>query len=605
MARRLDTLMIACGQGGLNASKSPDLVRDTDLTAMNSITFENDTWQKEGGATKFNSSAVTGSDPELRAMHHFRMDDGTWELVCATRSRLIVVNSSGLSKTVFSDGSNNHSHGPFVEGYDGSSKALYYFPGLANGGPYVYTGGTFATRIGAAVGTVTADSGTDTFTRTAHGLTNTTRVHFASTGTLPGNVTATDTPYYVINAAANTFQISLNSGGAAHNLTSNGTGTITVYRSTGAADWLSAAFLPRWGFLHLGRMFAGGNAGRPHGVYASVLNNHSDFLNSGTLFFEVYPGEGDVTIGGISWRNKAYLFKYPSGVYVLEDSDPDTATWGWRRVSKYVGAISPGGIVEADDEVFFVSPHGYIHALSAVQESGDVRSSAVKGLELGEYIRANTDFAKLPVDALSPWIANPNIQSAYYAKKKKVLFAFSPNPNVLSGQSLPTNKTIIGLDLHRSDPSSGIRDVQPFVSTRDECESLALYRDATTGQFDLLAGGSNGFIYTLDQSARTKDAAGYMGTFTTKEFFPYADDKRANMRELQVTFAPGSSDNSIVIKVYQDGTLSSTATLTDASRRMRLAGDCRKFYIVGENNTNNSSFSVSNILVRYTPGNMR
>ena len=161
------------------------------------------------------------------------------------------------------------------------------------------------------------------------------------------------------------------------------------------------------------------------------------------------------------------------------------------------------------------------------------------------------------------------------------------------------------MDLHRSDPSSGIRDVQPFVSTRDEYESLALYRNATTGQFDLLAGASNGFIYTLDQTARTKDAAGYMGTFTTKEFFPYTDDKRANMRELQVTFAPGSSNNSIVIKVYQDGTLSSTATLTDSSRRMRLAGDCRKFYIVGENDTNNSTFSVSNIMVRYKPGNMR
>ncbi|MDH5666540.1 MAG: hypothetical protein OEY86_00835 [Nitrospira sp.] len=571
---------------------------------MNSITFEDDTWKKGGGATKFNSSAVTGADPEIRAMHHFRMDDGTEELVCKTPTRIITVGTGGLVKSLLGPDV-THSHAPFVEGFDGTSKAIYYFAGFANASPYVYTGGAIARPLGASVGTVTFDHTTDTWTRTSHGLANGTAVHFTSTGSLPTGLAVLGNPLYVVNTAANTFQASLTIGGSVENFTSNGSGTITVYRNTRATDWNSSPVGPRWGFLHLGRMFAGGNSNRPHGVYVSVLNNHSDFINSGNLFFQVYPGEGDITIGGVSWRNKAYLFKYPSGVYVLDDSDSDTSTWGWRRVSKYVGAISPGAIVEADDEVFFVSPNGYFHALSAVQESGDVRSSAVKGLELGEYIRSNTDFAKLPVDQLSAWLQYPNVQSVYYPRKKKVLFAFSPNPNVISGQSLPTNKTIIGLDLHRSDPSSGIRDVQAFVSTRDECESLALYRNSTTGQFDLLAGASNGFIYRLDQTARTKDAAGYMGTFTTKEFFPYADDKLASMRELQVTFAPGSSNNSIVIKIYQDGTLSTSKTLTDADRRMRLYGDCRKFYIVGENDTNNSSFSVATILVRFQPGNRR
>ena len=111
---------------------------------------------------------------------------------------------------------------------------------------------------------------------------------------------------------------------------------------------------------------------------------------------------------------------------------------------------------------------------------------------------------------------------------------------------------------------------------------------------------------TMSQVAETARECLNCGNIGTGDLCPICtDDKRANMRELQVTFAPGSSNNSIVIKVYQDGTLSSTATLTDSSRRMRLAGDCRKFYIVGENDTNNSTFSVSNIMVRYKPGNMR
>ena len=39
-------------------------------------------------------------------------------------------------------------------------------------------------------------------------------------------------------------------------------------------------------------------------------------------------------------------------------------------------------------------------------------------------------------------------------------------------------------------------------------------------------------------------------------------------------------------------------------RVMRLYGDCRRFYIVGENSVNNETFSVSSMAVRFTPGNM-
>jgi hypothetical protein len=51
-------------------------------------------------------------------------------------------------------------------------------------------------------------------TSTSHGLANGRRVIFQTTGALPTGITA-NTVYFVINAAANTFQISATSGGAA------------------------------------------------------------------------------------------------------------------------------------------------------------------------------------------------------------------------------------------------------------------------------------------------------------------------------------------------------------------------------------------------------
>ncbi len=87
-------------------------------------------------------------------------------------------------------------------------------------------------QIGALVPawqTVTADSSTDTFTCTGHGYSNGMEVVFRNSGgALPGNLAANPVRYFVINQAANTFQISATRGGSAFDISSNGTGTNEV-----------------------------------------------------------------------------------------------------------------------------------------------------------------------------------------------------------------------------------------------------------------------------------------------------------------------------------------------------------------------------------------
>jgi len=59
---------------------------------------------------------------------------------------------------------------------------------------------------------------------TSHGISNGTLVGFSSIVTTTGILV--NTPYYVVNAAANTFQVSLTNAGAALTLTSNGSGAV-------------------------------------------------------------------------------------------------------------------------------------------------------------------------------------------------------------------------------------------------------------------------------------------------------------------------------------------------------------------------------------------
>jgi hypothetical protein len=77
----------------------------------------------------------------------------------------------------------------------------------------------------------TVDPTTDVFTSTAHGLANGTIVEVESeNGTLCAGV-SDNTPYFIIATAANTFQLSLTSGGSAINITTAGDGTLGVFAS--------------------------------------------------------------------------------------------------------------------------------------------------------------------------------------------------------------------------------------------------------------------------------------------------------------------------------------------------------------------------------------
>lgn len=72
----------------------------------------------------------------------------------------------------------------------------------------------------------TANDTTNVLQATAHGLSNNTIVYLTSTGTLPDPLQE-NTAYYVVNATANDFKVSLTEGGAAIDLLDTGTGTHT------------------------------------------------------------------------------------------------------------------------------------------------------------------------------------------------------------------------------------------------------------------------------------------------------------------------------------------------------------------------------------------
>jgi hypothetical protein len=98
----------------------------------------------------------------------------------------------------------------------GKNRMLDALAGTASGSPISHVG--LLTK-GANITAVTSTGSPDTFTKTAHGLSNGDLIVFSSITGGAGLVAGF--PYYVVSTAANTFQAALTSGGAAIDLSSD------------------------------------------------------------------------------------------------------------------------------------------------------------------------------------------------------------------------------------------------------------------------------------------------------------------------------------------------------------------------------------------------
>lgn len=91
---------------------------------------------------------------------------------------------------------------------------------------------TNTTAIAAALASATDIAHlTGTYTKTNHGFANDEVGQWTTSNALPTGL-ATSTNYYVINATANTFQVSASLGGASVAISDNGTGTQTFTATT-------------------------------------------------------------------------------------------------------------------------------------------------------------------------------------------------------------------------------------------------------------------------------------------------------------------------------------------------------------------------------------
>jgi hypothetical protein len=155
---------------------------------------------------------------------------------------------------------------------------------------------------------------------------------------------------------------------------------------------------------HLGRLWAFGNMNAPHMLYGSNPEDHEDFTTTintdsarGEWHVMIQSGVGERLWGGAEYQGILYLWKYPIGIFYLDDTNTDYQAWQALTRSTATGcAPSAYAVLATDDDVLWCDPTAHFHLLSAVATlGGTADSDLTRLLGLQAWTDANVDLPSL------------------------------------------------------------------------------------------------------------------------------------------------------------------------------------------------------------------
>ena len=351
------------------------------------------------------------------------------------------------------------------------------------------------------------------------------------------------------------------------------------------------------------RLWAVGFAGTPQNVYASANGDGNDFSDANTILIQIETGDGFGIVAGTEYNDNLFCFGKRK-TYVIDDSDLDTANWGYDAASWEGGVAHWRLLIKTPSDLVAMQEDGEIYSVRAAQEYGDYKAASLTRPSL-----------------MHNWIKD-NLRLSYMSHFHGV---YDPTLRavkifcVRNGETTCDTALIYYIDRGVKD-GWVIHDNQSSVSGYSACSS-AIVR-VGTGDFQTYTGGYSGEVWKLDQEDRNDNANAYYGGFRTPNMHMGNPRIRKNFKRGWVLMEPKGSYN-LSVTAWVDGEVQTTKTVSMAGEGAALGsftlgtsllgGDevIEDDFVVGVNgkriqleiynSTKDQDFFISSLQIDYKP----
>ena len=613
MAFRGEPIRLDLGEYGMTSAKNLARMPKNSFVLLRNTSVRTGILTRCGGSIKYNATPITDT-PDLTGIFDW------WPT--ATVQRMIAyadlgaLGQSGMA-TLYRDAGTTTFPVAMKTGLDGGHVPVFCEGGgeqqgnnnklfLANGHDpvQVIDGDAVVTRdlgsIGFDAGTMTYTAVTGTFLQgdVINGSTSLSTATVASVVTVAEGVPAEVTLTLVTGAflPGETFQGS----------PSLAIGTVGTYTKTGSSpsqpfDW-QGSNQPTCLAIHSNRLI--GLLG--HNLYGSTATDHENFQSVGSFYMSVYPGKSLELLCGVSFASRFYMWKFPTGIYWMDDASTRITDWAIYELTDVVGIAGPNAACLLDNDVLWVSNIGHVHILSPIQQLGDVDASDISMQQNFHFwLEDHVDTTPEGLRGVRA-VYSPTLKEAHITYRKKYS---------------KTHAIRVIVDFNRPQvPRFRFED-------KDTCESLETYQDPAGNQ-RLMSGDATGTVWLLNDPSLAVD-----GAAITSEFVLPDNDGGAEMANIEknfhwmeigcepkggwllsvdividgkttqtVTFSVGLESQQINSIILDTGLLGGN---TFSRKRRRIQGSGRTFALRGTLTGAGQDFAISDITIGVTPGSTR
>lgn len=300
---------------------------------------------------------------------------------------------------------------------------------------------------------------------------------------------------------------------------------------------------PAFGFSipHKNHQFAAGVFANPSRLYYSVPLDPENWTGGGSGSIDIDPNDGDMITGIISHKDELWVFKGPNKGSIHRISGSSTSTWARTSFVQGLPVAWIHSIFKFGDDIGFITTNGSVHSLKATAAFGDY-NQAWLSYPINKYLQENLN----------------NSRARYFTS------ATDPNRGQVwigvttSGQTTNNRYLIMDyrfLSQNEAYPRWSYWDSRAFAS-------IHLVRDVQRPR--LMAGGYDGFVYKMDQIARTDNGSAINMVVETPSM-TYGDEWLLKTLVDAGVSLNALNDNILTFEWVIDGILSYSTTVTQGN----------------------------------------